>query len=201
MNSRLALDGLCFLGLGPFDLTLDQEECVTLTGVSGSGKTLLLRSIADLDPHQGLVYCDRLECGSMEAPEWRRRVGLLTAESFWWGNTVGQHFCEPTRADPDALGFTSAVFAWSIARLSTGERQRLSLLRLLENKPRVLLLDEPTANLDEENTLRVETLVAGYRQDTGAAVLWVTHDEAQARRVGSRRYRLEEGRLAKELVR
>jgi ABC-type iron transport system FetAB ATPase subunit len=59
----------------------------------------------------------------------------------------------------------------------------------------VLLLDEPSANLDSENILRVESLVHRYRDETGAAVLWVSHDPAQRERVGDRRLAIEQGRL------
>jgi putative ABC transport system ATP-binding protein len=63
------------------------------------------------------------------------------------------------------------------------------------NHPGVLLLDEPTASLDNETTLAVEILIARYREETGAAVIWVSHDDKQAMRVGSRHYVLGPERL------
>jgi ABC-type iron transport system FetAB ATPase subunit len=69
------------------------------------------------------------------------------------------------------------------------------LLRLLANRCKALLLDEPTASLDAENVRRVERLIAAYRSETGAAVLWVSHDPEQERRVADRRTRLSEGQL------
>ena len=83
-----------------------------------------------------------------------------------------------------------------VARLSSGECQRFALLRLLANRPRVLLLDEPTANLDPDNVSRVERLIADYIREEQAAVLWVSHDPRQMRRVADRRMRLEAGRVA-----
>ena len=85
-----------------------------------------------------------------------------------------------------------------VARLSSGERQRFALLRLLANRPRVLLLDEPTANLDPDNVTRVENLIAAYLSTEDAAVLWVSHDPLQISRVAHRRMRLEAGRLMRE---
>jgi putative ABC transport system ATP-binding protein len=198
-NNRLKLEGVGFLDYGPIDLVVESGECVTLTGPSGSGKTLLLRAIADLDAHTGGVFSGDIECASVPAPEWRRRVGLLLAESQWWRDSVGEHLREVAPDWLDRLGFAADVLDWSVARLSTGERQRLALLRLLSHRPVVLLIDESTANLDAENTRKVEQLVADYRVEMGAAVFWVTHDSLQAQRIGSRRVRLEDGRLVPEL--
>lgn len=85
-----------------------------------------------------------------------------------------------------ALGFGEEVLRWQVSRLSQGEKQRLGLLRLLSLQPRVLLLDEPTANLDKKNTQRVERFVMDYRAQHQAAVIWVTHSQEQAMRVASR---------------
>jgi energy-coupling factor transporter ATP-binding protein EcfA2 len=93
------------------------------------------------------------------------------------------------------LGFPTEVTAWEIRRLSSGERQRLALLRILALKPRVLLLDEPTANLDKTNTSLAETLIEDYSQQHRAAVLWVSHDLEQLERLCSRGYRMKAGRL------
>ena len=88
--------------------------------------------------------------------------------------------------DWSALGFDPSVVDWTVSRLSSGERQRLAMFRLLENKPRVLLLDEPTANLDTENTLLVENMVAEYVSKHLAAAVWVSHDREQQQRLDTR---------------
>jgi ABC-type iron transport system FetAB ATPase subunit len=193
--ARLKVENLSFLNLGPFQFGVAGGECLGITGPSGSGKTLLLRALADLDPHTGEVFLDGVAAGTLPAPQWRRQVGLLPAESAWWADTVGAHFDEAAPRWLDRLGFTSEVLQWEVARLSSGERQRLAFLRLLVGQPAVLLLDEPTANLDAENTRCLEELVRRCREERGAAVVWVTHDLDQLRRVATRCCRLQNGRL------
>ncbi|MFP4061356.1 MAG: ATP-binding cassette domain-containing protein, partial [Halochromatium sp.] len=78
--------------LAPIDLAIDAGELVFISGPSGAGKSLLLRAIADLDPSQGEALLDARPRAAIPAPEWRRRVGLLPAESGWWADRVGAHF-------------------------------------------------------------------------------------------------------------
>jgi len=95
------------------------------------------------------------------------------------------------------LGLDAALLERPVAVASTGERQRLSLIRALLGKPRVLLLDEPTAALDEAARATVEGLLAA-RLAAGVAILMVTHDTAQGSRLARRHARLAEGRLLVE---
>jgi ABC-type sulfate/molybdate transport systems ATPase subunit len=81
-----------------------------------------------------------------------------------------------------------------VNELSTGERQRLGLVRALALDPRVLLLDEPTAALDQAATGRVEAELRRYLEG-GAAILMVTHSAEQAGRMARRSWRMEQGRL------
>jgi phosphate-transporting ATPase len=186
--------------LKPASLSLSAAECVAVRGPSGAGKTLLLRAIADLDPNEGLVCLDGHDRSTIAGPEWRRMVGYIPAEPGWWADTVGEHFSEWTAALPFVrdLGFPEEVKAWPIIRLSTGERLRLALIRALTVQPKVLLLDEPTAALDPASVRAVEALIA-TRVRAGLAVLWVTHDAEQARRIAHRLLVIEGGQVREEV--
>lgn len=169
-------------------------ECLGLIGPSGAGKTRLLRAIADLDPHHGHAWLAGVARSEVPGHRWRRQVAYLPAESGWWADTVGEHLPDSGAQALVDFGLAPEVLQWPVSRLSSGERQRLALLRLLAVEPRVLLLDEPTANLDPESAERVEALLAAQRRQ-GRALLWVSHDEAQLRRVSDRALRVADGRL------
>jgi putative ABC transport system ATP-binding protein len=190
----LRLEDLEIPDVEPINLTIVSGECIGLSGESGSGKTRLLRAIADMDEHGGQVYEEDVAQDQVRAHEWRRRVALLPAESQWWFDTVEEHF-NAHDEHIKALGFQPDVMSWNVSRCSSGEKQRLSVLRMLSNCPRVLLLDEPTANLDENNATRVEQLVRQYLARHNATAIWVSHDELQLRRVAQKRYHLSAGQL------
>lgn len=194
----LSVRNLRRLALGPVDLDLAPGETVALVGPSGTGKSMLLRAIADLDPNDGEVSLEGQRRDSMPAPAWRKCVMYIPAHSGWWADTVEPHFEGAGRQTVIALlhrlGLESTALGWEVANLSTGERQRLSLARALAHDPKVLLLDEPTSGLDADNAARVEKIVTEIAED-GVGVLFVTHDQAQAARLGRRTLRLEHGHL------
>jgi putative ABC transport system ATP-binding protein len=186
--------------LKPASFSLSAGECVAVRGPSGAGKTLLLRAIADLDPNEGLVCLEGRDRSMIAGPEWRRLVGYVPAEPGWWAETVGGHFSEWTAALALVrdLGFPREAKAWPITRLSTGERLRLALVRALMVRPKVLLLDEPTAALDPASVAAVEAVIA-TRVRARLAVLWVTHDAEQAKRVAHRLLVIEDGQIREEV--
>lgn len=183
---------------GPFDLTLSAGECVAITGPSGSGKSLFLRMVADLDPSEGEVYLDGAERRGMTAPAWRHRVVYNAAEPGWWSETVADHFrgtaIEFALATAPKLGLAPAQLGGLVVRLSTGERQRLALIRALALEPPILLLDEPTGSLDETSTQRVEALLR-ERLAAGTTIAMVTHSPEQAARLGHRHLRMADRQL------
>jgi len=193
----LTVSNLSYMSFGPMNFVLEAGECVALVGPSGAGKSVLMRAIADLDPNQGSVRTDKVQREKISATRWRKIVALLPSESGWWAEDVAAHFCDPkaVRAQLPTVGLPEAAMDWEIARLSTGEKQRLALLRSLENAPDVLLLDEPTAALDFESKQKVETVLQALLAK-GVAILIVTHDREQAARLAHRKLEIRDGKLS-----
>ena len=183
-------------GLSPVDLEVGERECIAISGPSGAGKSIFMRAIADLDPNEGEVSLSGLNRESFPAPHWRRQVVYVPAEAGWWADRVAGHFPDPDFAAPTMvrLGLPAKALDWEVAKLSTGEKQRLALTRALLVGPRVLLLDEPTSGLDPETATKVEGLLHERLAD-GAAIILITHDAAQAKRMASRRLVMEDGVL------
>ena len=195
----LSVRALSRPGLRPVSFDLADGECLAVRGKSGSGKTLLLRAIADLDPNEGAVTLDEHSREAMPAPLWRRRVTYLATEPGWWADRLGDHFAD-WGSVPDylaALGLPADCRGARISTLSTGERQRLALIRALLVEPRVLLLDEPTSGLDAATTAAVERLLLA-RLGSGTGIIWVTHDDAQARRVAHADLLVEDGAVERQ---
>ncbi len=191
----LRIERLATKLVGPISFDIAAGECLTLMGASGAGKSLLLRAIVDLDPSTGNITLGAHTRADMPASEWRKLVALVPAESGWWADRVGDHF--PPNVDATKLlaklGLGDAL-EWDIARLSSGERQRLAIARALCRRPQALLLDEPTASLDELATAVVEDLVRECCGQ-GMTVLLVTHDRRQAERMAMRLLRISNGKV------
>lgn len=186
-------------GLEPVDLDVADGECIALSGPSGAGKTIALRAIADLDPNRGTVSLDGADRESMPAPQWRQQVCYMAAEPGWWAETPGAHFPDRAAAAPwlPELNLTPEMLDAPLARLSTGERQRLALVRVLLLVPRVMLLDEPTSGLDPEATARIEDILKA-QMERGTSIILVTHAREQAIRMAHRRFTIHDGKVTEE---
>ncbi len=191
----LKLEALRPLKGEPVSLEVPAGCVCFVRGPSGAGKSLLLRAVADLDPNEGEVFLGELARSRMPAHRWRRRVGYLPAESHWWSDRVGDHQSRWPPALLEGVGFGPEVLDWEVARLSTGERQRLALVRLLANGPEALLLDEPAANLDAGNVDRVLAVLDRYREERRTPVLWVSHGKERPGTDCIGTLRLRQGRV------
>ena len=198
------------------DLEVASGERVAIVGESGSGKSTLLNIVAGLDrPDRGEVLLEgaRLDFGDDDAlARWRRaNVGfvfqafhllpyLSVAENVALPlallGVAGAERASRALASLDAVG----LGAWASRRpgtLSGGEMQRVAIARALVHRPRLLLADEPTGNLDEANAGIVLRCLADEVRRAGAAALMVTHSRVAATSA-DRVLRLEHGRLEAE---
>lgn len=190
------------------DFEICAGESVAITGPSGSGKTQLLRIISALDDaSEGCLYFDDTAIANYPMPEYRARVMYLPQRPAMVEGSVRdnlqiafrfeQH--RKRKLDPDTvtaqlgeLGRNQEFMEKHSADLSGGEAQIVSLLRALALAPDILLLDEPTASLDETASNGMESLIAAWMQENPArSVIWTSHNEQQLERVTGRRIELQ----------
>ncbi|PKH26270.1 iron ABC transporter ATP-binding protein FetA [Enterobacterales bacterium CwR94] len=185
--------------LAPTSLQLSAGEIVILTGPSGSGKSTLLKVIAELlTPTGGQILLEGQPQASMQPERWRQEVSYCFQTPQLFGETVWDNLAFPwliRHQTPERavlatwmnrVHLTAEQLDSPIDALSGGEKQRVALLRNLQFMPKVLLLDEITSALDEENKTNIRQLIAGLAEKQGVAVLWVSHDRTeidQAQRV------------------
>ena len=180
----LRIDYLSVPGLPALSFEVAARECLAVEGPSGSGKTRLLRAIADLDPADGYIFLDGIERREMAAPA----VAPARALCVRRARLVGGHGApalsphRQARPAPVGAGARLGLLDRPIAELSTGERQRLGLIRALADEPQVLLLDEPTSSLDAATTALAEELIK-FQLLAGRAVILVSHDAGQIERL------------------
>lgn len=199
-SDLLTVTMLRFATCGPFSFTLHSGCCAGLSGPSGVGKTLLLRALADIDRSEGQVLLKGRARSLYEPHDWRRLVALVPAESRWWHPRVGDHLPPDSNKEQaagliGACGFDTDVLSWQVSRLSTGEKQRLSVVRAMIRKPVILLLDEVGSGLDPDNSLILESLVADYLSKHQGAAIWVSHNQEQLDRVAALNINMRRGEL------
>ncbi|SAL00369.1 ABC transporter ATP-binding protein [Caballeronia ptereochthonis] len=198
--------------LHPTDFTLHAGERAAITGPSGSGKSVFLRTLALLDACDGGHVSWRGErIARARVPAYRRRVAYIAQRPAMLDGTVEDnlrypftlrsyrdaHFDRDTAARLAQAAGRGADFLDKLASdLSGGEAQIAALVRVLQLAPEVLLLDEPTASLDPASARAIEALVsAWFGADALRACIWVSHNPEQARRVADRHLTMNAGVL------
>ena len=176
----------------------------SVVGPSGSGKSTLLRLLNRLaDPDRGTVTYRGRPLPDYDVLELRREVSLVPQLPALLEGTVlanveyaaalaGEQ--PETRRCLELAGLDQSFAERDVGRLSVGEQQRAMLARALAQQPRVLLLDEPTSALDEAARDAVERTLLSLRSELEISLVVVTHDPAQARRLGDWVIRVEAGR-------
>jgi putative ABC transport system ATP-binding protein len=187
-------------------------EAMAIVGASGSGKSTLLGLMAGLDlPSQGSVRLGGQDLGTLDedarAMLRGRMLGfvfqsfqLLPALTALENAMLPLELAGLPEARPVAAAMLERVglghrLGHYPKHLSGGEQQRVALARAFGVKPRLLLADEPTGNLDSETGAQIIDLMFEMNREAGTTLVLVTHDEALARRCG-RQIRLAGGRLA-----
>tara|TARA_R110002167_G_scaffold364581_2_gene586691 strand:+ start:35919 stop:36575 length:657 start_codon:yes stop_codon:yes gene_type:complete len=202
---------------GPFtvlrgiDLSLKDGETLALTGESGSGKSTLLHLIGGLDvPDAGQIMIDGADIAVLDdtgRAKMRRGVvgvvfqqfnlipSLRVAENIaFQARLAGRHDPDWEAALADRLGLTDQLKKYP-EQLSGGQQQRVAIARTLAPRPRLVLADEPTGNLDEATAATVMDVLLALVAETGAGLLMVTHSATLAARMG-RRLHLRAGLVA-----
>jgi putative ABC transport system ATP-binding protein len=175
-----------------------------LVGPSGSGKSTLLRLLNRLaDPDEGTVRFHGTDVRELDPLALRQRVGLVpqlpapvpgsVADNVCFGPRLHDQEVDPS--EPVRLaGLDPSYLDRDAMRLSVGEQQRVMLARALALEPEVLLLDEPTAALDDAAKAAVEAALSSL---SDISLVLVTHDRAQAERLADQVVRLEAGEVTR----
>ncbi|WP_233993204.1 ATP-binding cassette domain-containing protein [Thiomicrorhabdus sp. Milos-T2] len=168
------------------DLQLNSQDICMVSGPSGSGKSQFFKALADLIEHTGKVQLDEQALQQICPENWRVQVMYFSAETAWWEDMIATHFeTLPNAQQLETIGLDISMLNANPDSLSSGEKQRLALLRGLQYQPKVLLLDEITANLDPSSEHLVETMVKEYVQQNHAIALWISHDSEQTQRMAT----------------
>lgn len=193
-------------------LTLKPGESAAILGPSGSGKSTLLNLLGTLDtPTAGRVRLDECDPFALPPRELARfrnqRIGFVFQDHHLLPQcSVLENVLVPTLAgtpDADAERRADDLLVrvglgerldHRPAELSGGEKQRVALARALVNRPRLVLADEPTGNLDRATAERIGDILAALPHEHGVILVVVTHSDALARRF-DRQYELNEGTL------
>ena len=198
-------------------LTIEDGEFVFIMGRSGSGKSTLMKLLLkEVEPSSGKIIVNDMELGKMPrryVPKYRRRLGvvfqdfrLLKDKTVYENVAFAQRVIGvPTRTIKESVpemlrlvGLSSKYKSFP-NQLSGGEQQRVAIARALINSPEVLLADEPTGNLDAQNSMEIMRLLEEIN-NRGTTVVVVTHSQEIVNRMGKRVITLDRGVVAEDEI-
>ncbi|NRA45141.1 MAG: ATP-binding cassette domain-containing protein [Oligoflexales bacterium] len=201
--------------IGSWDIEVNQSDRICIYGDSGSGKSLFLKSLTLLyPPHSGRVYFGKQLITQEHILWFRSKVIYLQQVPQFGEDTIAEEMNRVFRfkiykshykhLQAQALqlvkevGLEADILASKAYELSGGQKQKIHLVLGLCLNPHILILDEPTASLDEKSTIHVEQLLRGWVEEVGheRAYLWVSHQSSQRKRVGSRFFHVADGSLS-----
>lgn len=184
------------------NLTINRGEIFTFIGPSGTGKSTILRLINLLDfPTRGKIYFDGIDTSQSEKfrLQVRRRMSMVFQKPAALRGDVFHNVAAPLRFRNSTIEETKSRVPEALelvgleelehrkaATLSGGEMQRVAIARAIITRPEVLLLDEPTANLDPVSTEKVENLINAINTRFGTTIVLSTHDMVQGQRLAHR---------------
>lgn len=187
---------------------------VAISGASGAGKSVFLRTISLLDlPVAGKLYRNGklVHLNAQSIGEHRSQIAYVSQQAVLMPGTVRDNLLLPftlrryekekfnlefAQHALDNLGKAKDFLERDVTDLSGGEAQLVSLLRILQLNPPVLLLDEPTASLDESSARGVQKLVNQWQlSNPDAAYIWISHSEQQVMEVGDEVWYFDAGKL------
>jgi len=199
------------VALRNISIKIEHEDFFAIVGPSGSGKTTLLRLLDLLDePNEGKILFDGVEAAGSEKDKLalRRRIGVVFQQSVMFNASVYDNVAYPLRIRgvktnqaqrvSESLDIVrlSGLERRKATTLSGGEMQRVSLAQALVSEPELLLLDEPTANLDPKNATIIEEIVSRVNRERKMTVVMATHNMLQVENLASKVAVLREGELA-----
>jgi cell division transport system ATP-binding protein len=201
--------------LDSIDLEIKDGEFVSIVGPAGAGKSTLLRLLTrEIKPKSGEVLVDGVnvaDISSREVPLLRRKIGtvfqdfkLLTSKNAFENVAFALEVVGATNAEIDddvpkvlgIVGLTDKINSFP-HQMSGGEKQRLAIARALIHRPRIILADEPTGNLDMVNSYDVLKLLMKINE-LGTTVMMVTHNRDLVNTVGKRVVTMEKGRIVRD---
>ncbi|BDF23165.1 cell division ATP-binding protein FtsE [[Clostridium] symbiosum] len=199
------------------NITIEDGEFVFIMGRSGSGKSTLMKLLLkEVEPSSGKIIVNDMELGKMPrryVPKYRRRLGvvfqdfrLLKDKTVYENVAFAQRVIGvPTRTIKESVpemlrlvGLSSKYKSFP-NQLSGGEQQRVAIARALINSPEVLLADEPTGNLDAQNSMEIMRLLEEIN-NRGTTVVVVTHSQEIVNRMGKRVITLDRGVVAEDEI-